>query len=70
MSEPRGRPPCPQMRRAASAKGSPKSLEKIHTQDSGLAASDFQAQKMRRWLTSLCRATACTIASLASAVSR
>ena len=43
MSEPRGRPPCPQMRRAASAKGSPKSLEKIHTQDSSLATSDLSS---------------------------
>ena len=64
------RPPDPETRRAASAKGSPKSQEKIHTENSSLAAYDFQAQKLRRLYVSLCRATACTIASLAFAVSR
>ena len=57
-------PPDPKTRRAASAKGSPKSQSSSHTEDSNLTASDFQALKLRR-LFSLCHATACTIASLA-----
>lgn len=60
--------PDPQMERAALA-GSPKFQTKLHTEDSSLAAADFQAEKLRR-LYSFCHATACTIASLAFAVSR
>jgi hypothetical protein len=63
------RPPDPETRRAASAKGSPNSQEKIHTEDSSLAAYDFQAHKLRR-LFSLCQATACTVANLAWGVAR
>jgi hypothetical protein len=51
------RPPDPEMRRAALA-GSPQSQNHSHTQDSNLTATDLHR------LFSLCRATACTIASL------
>ena len=62
-------PPNPKMRSPAAANGRAKSQENIHTEDSSLAAFDFQAQKLRR-LFSLCQATACTVAHLAFAVSR
>jgi hypothetical protein len=55
-------PPDPNAKRAALA-GSPVS-QNLRTEDSSLAASDFQALKLRR-LFALCQATACTIANLA-----
>jgi hypothetical protein len=62
-------PPDPEMRRAASAQGSPQSQILHNTEESSLAASDFQARKLSR-LYSFCQATACTVARLAFAVSR
>ena len=62
-------PPSPSSERAALA-GSPN--RKIHLPcdaQSTEPVSDFQAEKLRR-LYCFCHATACTIASLAFAVSR
>ena len=60
-------PPDLKCERAALA-GSPESHSKDNpsTEESSEAISDFQAEKLRR-LYSFCRATACTIASLAFA---
>jgi hypothetical protein len=59
----------PEMRRAASAKGSPKSQSSSHTEDIAEATAALQAEKLCR-LYFLCRATAATIASLAFGVCR
>jgi hypothetical protein len=58
-------PPDPEMRRAAPlAESSPKSQNSSHTENTSLAARDFQARKLSRF-SSFCRAADCTIATLA-----
>ena len=61
-------PDIPQMRRAALA-GSPVSQSLIRVEDLTEAVAEFQAQKLRK-LYFFCRATACTIATLAYGVCR
>jgi hypothetical protein len=59
-------PPDPEMRNRPAGHGTADRRAGMKPQDSSLAASDFQAEKLRR-LYSFCHATACTIASLAFA---
>jgi len=63
-------PPDPEMRNPAAANGRANSQNGIKsTTDNKRDALDVQAEKLRR-LYCFCHATACTIASLAFAVSR
>jgi len=63
-------PPDPEMRSPAEANGRASRTEKLNKREEPTeAALVRQAEKLRR-LYSFCRATACTIASLAFAVSR
>jgi hypothetical protein len=61
-------PPDPEMRNRPAGHGTAyrRAKEPVETTETAL---DYQAEKLRR-LYSFCRATACTIASLAFAVSR
>jgi hypothetical protein len=62
-------PPDPEMRNRPAANGTANRRAERKPEESSLAASDFQALKLRR-LYSFCQATACTIATLTFAVSR
>ena len=63
-------PPDPEMRRGAALPGcTPKSQNPHHTEDSTEPVREVQAQGLRR-IYPFCHATACTVASLAFAVSQ
>ncbi len=61
-------PPGPDTNRGA-CQGAPNSKSHLYTADIAETAADRQARTLRR-LFSFCQATACTIASLAFAVTR